>query len=153
MIIRRESEQSREMHGVLGGLVNACLAFVPARVTVRKKVRQEITDSFWKESRLRMACACGAVGPKVTFWFWQRNGRNNDSNTWVSGYRMQSAEFKNRVRHIDPLRHGLTESFKPGLKVSCAPASPSANIVFGSLCVGLEPEDDDPSFSSVASDQ
>lgn len=145
---RRDARRSRRA-------VKCMLAFVPsARVTVRKKVRQGITDAFWKESRLRMACACGVVGPKVTFLFhWQRNGRNNDSNTWVSGYRMQSAEFKNRVRHIDPLRHGLTESFKPGLKVSCAPASPSANIVFGSLCVGLEPKDDDPSFSSVASGQ
>lgn len=48
-MIRREREQSGEMHGVLGGLVDACLAFVPARVTVRKKVRRGITDSFWNE--------------------------------------------------------------------------------------------------------
>jgi len=80
------------VHGVL----ECMLPFVPARVTVWNKARQGITDAFWKESRLRMACACGAVGPKVTFRVLaaKGHGRNNDSNTWVSGYRMQSAEFK-----------------------------------------------------------
>lgn len=79
--------------------VSECmLALVPARVTVRNKARQGITDSLLE----RVKAADGMC-------MWRRRagshflcpaskgtgyGRNNDSNTWVSGYRMQSAEFK-----------------------------------------------------------
>lgn len=51
------------MHGVLGE--HAGFRF--GSCDSASNVRQGITDSFWKESRLRVACACGAVGPKVTF--------------------------------------------------------------------------------------
>lgn len=78
------------MHGVLGGVVNAGVRFGSCDSV---KSTSENHRLILERVKAADACECGAVGPKVTFLLWQYiEGRNNNSNTWVSGYRTQSAE-------------------------------------------------------------
>ena len=80
------------MHGVFGGVVNAGVHFDSSDSV---KSTSENHRLLLERVKAADACECGAVGPKVTFCVLaaKGHGRNNDSNTWVSGYRMQSAVF------------------------------------------------------------
>lgn len=77
------------MHGVLGGVVNAGVRFGSCDSV---KSTSENHRLLLERAKAADACECGAVGPKVTFSALAVKGRNNNSNTWVSGYRTQSAE-------------------------------------------------------------